>query len=311
MLGSELAAAAHADRVLMGEPAPDPVRAVSLYRAAAEGGSALAHRRLSVMLAGGLGCTQDWPAALDAAASAAELGDVEAQHELSLLAGGRRAADWRALAMGIDLDALLTPAKLDRLSTVSVVGAARGFAPPGFSAWLIEKARARLQPSVVNDSATGAVAQHQMRTATVAAFGPLDRDLVVAVMQTRAARLANLPEAHHEAPNVISYEPGQRFDLHVDYVDPSIAGFKSELEAIGQRVITFVTYLNDDFEGAATHFPKLGIDFRGHTGDAIVFSNVHPDGRPDPNTLHAGLPPVRGRKWVLSQWLRGKPMLLR
>lgn len=80
------------------------------------------------------------------------------------------------------------------------------------------------------------------------------------------------------------------------------------MASIGQRVITIVTYQNADFEGAETDFPRLGVSFRGEKGDAIMFANVGPDGAPDVNTWHAGLPPTAGRKWVLSQWIRGRPL---
>ena len=35
--------------------------------------------------------------------------------------------------------------------------------------------------------------------------------------------------------------------------------------------------------------------------------NVDAEGTPDPRTLHAGLPPTAGEKWVLSQWVRTRP----
>jgi hypothetical protein len=146
-----------------------------------------------------------------------------------------------------------------------------------------------------------------MRTALNAAFGPNDRDMIFAVLQARAAQLAKTPVNCHEAPNVISYEPGQQFALHVDFIDPNTPHFAQELATLGQRTVTIVTYLNEDFDGAETLFPIIKLKFRGGTGDAVVFSNVRPDGSPDPNTVHAGLPPTRGRKWVLSQWLRNRP----
>ena len=37
---------------------------------------------------------------------------------------------------------------------------------------------------------------------------------------------------------------------------------------------------------------------------AIV--NITPDFAPDPRTLHAGLPPRTGEKWMFSQWIRGR-----
>jgi hypothetical protein len=30
----------------------------------------------------------------------------------------------------------------------------------------------------------------------------------------------------------------------------------------------------------------------------------HADGRPDPDTLHAGVPVERGEKWLATLWLR-------
>jgi hypothetical protein len=39
----------------------------------------------------------------------------------------------------------------------------------------------------------------------------------------------------------------------------------------------------------------------------MLFLNVlQPSREPDPLTLHAGLPPTRGHKWVLSQWVRDR-----
>ncbi len=144
-----------------------------------------------------------------------------------------------------------------------------------------------------------------------AAFAPQHRDLVLAVIQERAAWLTGIPVEFHEPPNVISYEPGQEFSLHTDFIDPRVPEFQAELQEMGQRTATIVTYLNEDFEGAETLFPDAQVKFRGRTGDAVVFSNVLRDGSPDYNTRHAGLPPTRGRKWVLSQWMRSKPFRYR
>ncbi|HEX5237250.1 MAG TPA: 2OG-Fe(II) oxygenase [Sphingomicrobium sp.] len=149
------------------------------------------------------------------------------------------------------------------------------------------------------------------RTALDAAFGPRERDLVVAVLQERAARVSQVPIEYHEPPNAISYEPGQEFKPHVDYVDPRVPEFRSELEYLGQRTVTFVTYLNEDFEGAETQFLRANLKLRGRTGDSIVLLNVHPDGQPDYATIHCAPAPTRGRKWVLSQWIRNKPFRFR
>ena len=237
----------------------------------------------------GWGRERNWDDALALAAEAARAGEPEAERQL-------------ALVTQAPIADLLQPPTPDRQSLVSRIGIARGYAPPGFSEWLIDRAKDRLVVAPVNDASGQGV-----RTARAAPFGPQHRDLVLAIMQQRGGRMSGAKVALHEPPNVISYLPGQEFRLHVDFVEPNVPQFHEELERIGQRSATIVTYLNDDFEGAETFFPDAGVKFRGATGDAIIFSNLLPDGTPDYNSGHCALPPTRGRKWVLSQWIRTKP----
>jgi hypothetical protein len=232
---------------------------------------------------------QNWAEALDLLARAAAANESGAARQLELVGQS-------------DIEMLLQPPAANRLSKLARIGAVRGFAPPGFSEWLIERARDRLAPAVANDAGGRAV-----RTASVCAFGPEHHDVVLAIMQERAARMIGAPVRFHEPPNVISYEVGQEYRPHADFIEPSIPQFQQELRVLGQRTATIVTYLNDDFDGAETWFPDAGVKFRGGVGDAIVFANVLPNGVPDYKTQHAGLPVLRGRKWVLSQWIRAKP----
>ena len=237
----------------------------------------------------GWGRSQHWGDALELLGQAAAAGEQGAARQLELV---RQAP----------FEELLNCPPIERLSTVSQIGAVRGFAPAGFSEWLISRAAEQLLPAVAYCAHAGAVS-----TASEFEFGAQQRDVVLAIMQERAARLTQVSVERHEPPNVISYEPGQEFRLHADFLDPNIVELHAELRHLGQRVATIVTYLNEDFEGAETYFPKAGVKFRGGTGDAIAFVNVGNDGKPDTNTHHAGLPPTSGRKWVLSQWIRSKP----
>ena len=237
----------------------------------------------------GWGRAQDWAEALALMEKAAQAGEADADRQLELVSQA-------------PIEQLLTPPAPERLTPRARVAAAKGFAPPGFCEWLIDRATSRLQPAPVND-----VYGIGLRTALTCPFGPRERDLVLAILQERAARLLGVPVACHEPPNVISYEPGQEFRQHADFVEPSIPEYQAELRQFGQRVGTIVTYLNDDFDGAETVFPDLDIKFRGARGDAVYFANVLTDGSPDYLTSHAALPPTRGRKWVLSQWIRAKP----
>lgn len=286
---------------------------------AAEGDAAAA-AHAAVFCALGIGRVPDWNAALDFLAQAAALGDKSARRQLAAL-GARKeprlvsgeASDeslWRRVREEIDLDQALTPPAPRIIAESPSIQVIEGFSPPPLSALLIRNAQHRLQDGEVNDATTGEVRRHPMRTAKYAPLNVLNRDLVTALLQERAARATGIALANHEPPNVISYMPGQQFEPHYDYVDPDVAYFQMELMLQGQRIATSVTYLNDDFEGAETAFPRLNWRFKGKAGDAIIFYNVTPDGRVDPRTLHAGLPPTRGRKWVLSQWLRNRPQPL-
>ncbi len=237
----------------------------------------------------GWGAERNWHDALALIAEAARAGEPDAERQLALV----------TQAPIVDL---LQPPTPERQSSISRIGVARGFAPPGFSEWLIDRAKDRLELASVND-----VSGEAVRTARTAAFGPQQRDLVLAIVQQRAARMSGAKIELHEPPNVISYQPGQEYRLHVDFIEPSVTEFQAELQQLGQRSATIVTYLNDDFDGAETFFPDAGVKFRGSPGDAIIFSNLLPDGTPDYNSGHCALPPTRGRKWVLSQWIRTQP----
>ena len=75
-----------------------------------------------------------------------------------------------------------------------------------------------------------------------------------------------------------------------------------------QRSWTFLVYLNDECDGGETRFLASGLEFKGRRGDALVFSNVDTSGNPDPASEHAGLPVSKGTKWLLSRWIRAKPI---
>ncbi|UPT64951.1 MAG: 2OG-Fe(II) oxygenase [Hyphomonadaceae bacterium JAD_PAG50586_4] len=185
-----------------------------------------------------------------------------------------------------------------------------GFLAPRCAHWLKRRAEGRLARGMINDALTGETREHPMRTANVASFPILERDVVVALCQARAEMVTGVPIALHEPPNVISYLPGQQFEPHFDFFDPLSGHFDEEIGLFGQRVLTCVTYLSRDFEAGETAFPELGLKVKGRPGDCVLFANVDARGEPERRSLHAGLPPTGGRKWVLSQWLRNKPQAL-
>ncbi len=295
-----------------GQPA-DPARATGLYREAMAAGSGAAAERLAVLAAMGVGRPASWAEALDRLAEAAELGWKPAQGQLAVLAGrdsgdwAGAIAPWRTLRKEIDMKVLLRPPPLRRIRESPAIALIDGLATPAMCGWLISKATTRLTPALVGDFATGRWVPDPMRTGLAAGFGLVDTDVVMVLTQERLARGSGLMVHQQEAPHVLSYDPGQEYKAHFDFMNPGVPAFQKQLAIMGQRVATCLTWLNEDYEGGETAFPKIDWKHRGRVGDAMLFLNVRTtDKQPDPMTLHAGLPVTRGRKWLLSQWVRDR-----
>jgi prolyl 4-hydroxylase len=96
------------------------------------------------------------------------------------------------------------------------------------------------------------------------------------------------------------YQPGEEFQPHFDYLEPAL------VKTQGQRIATFLLYLNDDYVGGETHFVCTNQYLRGAAGDALFWANVTENNQPDGLTLHAGRAPEEGTKWVFSQWIRDR-----
>lgn len=277
---------------------PDPHDPLALA-AAADAGDAGAAHRLAVLTAIGLGLPQDWAGALARLTQAAGLGHPAAGRELALLSG----------PSGIDLAAWLTPPPPRMLSPGPAIFAIEGFLSHAVCDWLKDRATAMAEPALVYDPETGEGRREGVRTNAAAQFDLERMDVVLAVVRERIARAAGLPVPGLEWTQVLHYAVGQTFDWHVDWLDPATPGYAADLAARGQRIATFLVYLNDDFEGGETAFEAGGLRHRGRKGDALMWANTLPDGSIDRRTRHAGLPPTRGEKWLLSQWLRGRAPL--
>jgi prolyl 4-hydroxylase len=180
------------------------------------------------------------------------------------------------------------------------------FLPYAVCGYLMQRAAPKLVPAQVNDASGRGLKLDAMRTNTTAVFTLLDCDLVMQLTRLRIASAAGVPFDALEPVEVLHYNAGEAYRPHVDFFHPSLPNFAEEMRVKGQRVKTCLVYLNEDLEGGETEFPRIGVKFRGRAGEALIFENVLPNGTGDMNTLHTGLPPTRGEKWLLSQWMRSK-----
>jgi prolyl 4-hydroxylase len=304
-------------RLLVGDRAPSlPKDAIGLIGDASKRGGAEAAALLSVLHAVGVGRSSDVRAGFESLVAAAERGWRPAQAQLEVLAAGLAgdaerapagAVDWRSVAQGVDLGAWLSGPPSNDVSASPLVRSFPAFASPRMCRWFIERARGRLSRALVYEAISREVMARPTRTNTAAAFGILDTDFLFVISQLRMAACLGIPLRHFEAATVLHYEVGEEITDHYDFVDPNVPDYAEEIAQRGDRIVTFLLYLNDDYASGETAFPRLGISHKGTRGEGMFFVNAR-DGKADTRTLHAGRSPAGGEKWIISQFIRNRPV---
>lgn len=146
----------------------------------------------------------------------------------------------------------------------------------------------------------------ELQNNSLMVFYPIIQDLFTIQMTRRLAALAEATPENTELPVVQKYETGQEFKEHADYMDPDNPQQAYAIQQAGQRTKSIFVYLNDDYEGGETAFPKADLQFKGKPGDALVLDNMDEIGLPNEKSAHASLPVTRGEKWLLTLWIRDR-----
>lgn len=131
-------------------------------------------------------------------------------------------------------------------------------------------------------------------------------DSFVRMVERRIADLTGFDERWGETVQGQRYEPGQEFQAHYDWFQTDGAYWPQERANGGQRSWTVMAYLNDVEEGGETEFPKIRASIPPQEGVLIAWNNARRDGRPNPATLHAARPVIRGTKYVFTKWFRSR-----
>jgi len=187
------------------------------------------------------------------------------------------------------------------------------FLPAPVCDWLVERALRKGMRAALVYTSDGQKGIQPDRNNTISGFVKTEGDLVVQLVSRRIARATGTPLDNHEPLAVFRYTRGQEYKPHFDFADPGApegGNYADESARFGMRMATVLVYLNDNYEGGETSFPRLSWQFRGRKGDALIFWSVPIGGKPDRNSLHAGKPVTSGAKWLLSQWIRQKPFPL-
>jgi prolyl 4-hydroxylase len=167
---------------------------------------------------------------------------------------------------------------------------------------MIASACPYLHDSQTADPLTGVPYTLPVRTSSEASFDPLIESAALRLAQLRMTAAAGIDLPHAEQLTVLRYLPGQQYRPHRDYLPPGT--LQMDRPHAGNRIRTICVYLNAVQAGGATEFPVPGLRIDPLPGRAVIFDNLTPDGSPDPDSLHAGMPVDAGEKWLATLWIR-------
>lgn len=165
---------------------------------------------------------------------------------------------------------------------------------------LILNSENRLSEATVVDTVNGGTIVHPARTSNNAYFQVAENPLIASI-EERIAALINIPIRNGEGLQVLNYPVGREYKSHFDFFSSNAT---SHLQMGGQRIATFIMYLNDVEEGGETTFPDLKLKIAPKKGNALFFSYLNDEEQTDLRTLHAGNPVLVGNKWIATKWLR-------
>jgi prolyl 4-hydroxylase len=111
----------------------------------------------------------------------------------------------------------------------------------------------------------------------------------------------DLNREHMESIQITRYENDQSYVPHWDYFN--VPGYTNTVS--NDRRGTLIIYLNDNFGGGTTYFPRLGLHIHPRAGSAAFFRY---DYSPTENeeTLHSGEPVSNGTKYIMTIWIRNE-----
>lgn len=128
--------------------------------------------------------------------------------------------------------------------------------------------------------------------------------LVKPIFET-ISRKFGIPFENAEDLQVVRYQPNQYYNEHHDSCCDNNDKCNTFVNKSGQRILTVLIYLNNEFSGGYTYFKNLDLKIKPVTGDAIVFFPLAKNSNKcHPYALHAGIPVAKGEKWIANLWFR-------
>ena len=124
-------------------------------------------------------------------------------------------------------------------------------------------------------------------------------------LKNKISEFSELPIENQELLTIIRYKKGQHFKPHLDAFH-DYNEFEIEELLGGQRLKTYIICLQPSLLGGETRFDKLNKTIKLEKNQCIYWSNVDENGNIYPESLHSGIDPEEGEKWILTCWIREK-----
>lgn len=124
-----------------------------------------------------------------------------------------------------------------------------------------------------------------------------DLKAILQTIETRLHALFGAEPFHLERWQATDYSRRGKFDYHLD------SGYWDDHWA-GDRILTFLIYLNTPLKGGGTHFRALDNYVEAKAGRLLVWNNLFDSGDCNARMIHSGTPVRKGRKTTLVTWQR-------
>lgn len=129
-------------------------------------------------------------------------------------------------------------------------------------------------------------------------------DPIIQELATYVSHLSELPIANQEMTQIAQYDKGGKCEPHFDACIYEDKAFCDKInENAGQRKMTLLIYLNDDYEGGETEFPNLNLKITPKKGKGLFFYNTYDDQEIIKASLHKGNEVTKGEKWICTKWV--------
>lgn len=124
----------------------------------------------------------------------------------------------------------------------------------------------------------------------------------------RIASIVGEPLTHAEKMQIVRYQPGGKFDVHLDTFQSSSNLGREYLLKGGQRLHTAILYLNTVNAGGETFFPDFSLEVSPIQGNLLVFENFNKiTNQVYQLAKHGSRLLKEGEKWIATLWFREKP----